>query len=285
MPDRQIALLIDGGFFLKRLPRLVREARCNTPEKIAGCLRFMCRNHIKYITGENGDRWHQHVYRIFYYDAVPYDEVAHHPLENRQVSFGKSEIARRREQLFDTLRRQRNVALRLGKVIRDGDWSITGPASRKLIATKKWVEGLDLSLLESHGVVRLNDWQQKEALRLQKLWASIENRHVKLPLKQKGVDMRIGLDIASLTLKRQVQTIVLVAGDSDFVPAAKLARREGVQFILDPMWQSVNADLFEHIDGLQSGLPKPKAADNDNVEEQVEEIGAAEVTRNSAVSP
>jgi len=225
------------------------------------------------------------VYRIFYYDAVPYDEVAHHPLENRQVSFGKSEIARRREQLFDTLRRQRNVALRLGKVIRDGDWSITGPASRKLIATKKWVEGLDLSLLESHGVVRLNDWQQKEALRLQKLWASIENRHVKLPLKQKGVDMRIGLDIASLTLKRQVQTIVLVAGDSDFVPAAKLARREGVQFILDPMWQSVNADLFEHIDGLQSGLPKPKAPDNDNVEEQVEEIGAAEVTSNSAVSP
>ncbi len=70
--------------------------------------------------------------------------------------------------------------------------------------------------------------------------------------------MRIGLDIASLTLKKQVQTIILISGDSDFVPAAKLARREGVQFILDPMWQSVNDDLFEHIDGLQSGLPKPK---------------------------
>ncbi len=48
-----------------------------------------------------------------------------------------------------------------------------------------------------------------------------------------------------------------VAGDSDFVPAAKLARREGIEFILDPLWQQVNADLFEHIDGLQSGLKKP----------------------------
>jgi len=49
----------------------------------------------------------------------------------------------------------------------------------------------------------------------------------------------------------------LIAGDSDFVPAAKLARREGLQFILDPLWQSVNDDLYEHIDGLQSGLPRP----------------------------
>ncbi|MCB1946992.1 MAG: NYN domain-containing protein [Thauera sp.] len=69
--------------------------------------------------------------------------------------------------------------------------------------------------------------------------------------------MRIGLDIASLTLKKQADTIILVAGDSDFVPAAKLARREGMEFILDPLWQQVNEDLFEHIDGLQSGLKRP----------------------------
>ena len=70
--------------------------------------------------------------------------------------------------------------------------------------------------------------------------------------------MRIGLDIASITLKKQANTIVLVSGDSDFVPAAKLARREGVTFILDPLWQNVSPDLFEHIDGLRSGFPNPK---------------------------
>jgi uncharacterized LabA/DUF88 family protein len=76
-------------------------------------------------------------------------------------------------------------------------------------------------------------------------------------LRQKGVDMRIGLDIASITLKRQADVIILVSGDADFVPAAKLARREGVQFILDPLWQNVPRDLFEHIDGLRSGFYKP----------------------------
>lgn len=38
--------------------------------------------------------------------------------------------------------------------------------------------------------------------------------------------MRIGLDIASLTLKKQVATLVLVTGDSDFVPPIVLVQRE-----------------------------------------------------------
>lgn len=78
-------------------------------------------------------------------------------------------------------------------------------------------------------------------------------------LIQKGVDMRIGLDIASITLKKQADTIILVSGDSDFAPAARLARREGVTFILDPLWQDVLPDLHEHIDGLRSGFYDPKS--------------------------
>ena len=64
--------------------------------------------------------------------------------------------------------------------------------------------------------------------------------------------MRIGVDIASMAYKKQVNQIILIAGDSDFVPAAKLARREGIDFILDPMWANIQEDLFEHIDGLKS---------------------------------
>lgn len=74
--------------------------------------------------------------------------------------------------------------------------------------------------------------------------------------RQKGVDMKIGLDIASLAYKRIVDKIILVAGDSDFVPAAKLARREGIEFILDPMHANVKPDLQEHVDGLNTRLPK-----------------------------
>ena len=80
---------------------------------------------------------------------------------------------------------------------------------------------------------------------------------IHLEIAQKGVDMRIGLDIASLAQKRLVDQIVLIAGDSDFVPAAKHARREGIDFILDPMWQPIKPSLKEHIDGLHTPCKNP----------------------------
>ena len=64
--------------------------------------------------------------------------------------------------------------------------------------------------------------------------------------------MKIGLDIASLAYQKNVDQIILIAGDSDFVPAAKHARREGIDFVLDPMWATIKDSLFEHIDGLHS---------------------------------
>ena len=73
-----------------------------------------------------------------------------------------------------------------------------------------------------------------------------------LSIRQKGVDMKIGIDITSLVLKKLADQIVLISGDSDFVPVAKLARREGLDFILDPMWASISPSLFEHIDGLRT---------------------------------
>ncbi|MEI7496951.1 MAG: NYN domain-containing protein, partial [Betaproteobacteria bacterium] len=105
--------------------------------------------------------------------------------------------------------------------------------------------------------VQLSTEQAQQLLAAHDFWQSLQAGDVALGLRQKGVDMRIAIDIASLTLKQQVSTIVLVAGDSDFVPAAKLARREGMEFILDPLWQNLNDDLFEHIDALQSGLNRP----------------------------
>lgn len=81
---------------------------------------------------------------------------------------------------------------------------------------------------------------------------------VQLDMKQKGIDIKIGVDIASLAIKKQVDKIILISGDADFVPASKLARREGIDFVLDPMWNSIHDNLYEHIDGMNSPLPKPK---------------------------
>lgn len=60
------------------------------------------------------------------------------------------------------------------------------------------------------------------------------------------------MDITTLAYEKLVDVIVLVAGDSDFVPAAKHARIKGIDFILDPLRQNVTPSLSEHIDGGQS---------------------------------
>lgn len=69
-------------------------------------------------------------------------------------------------------------------------------------------------------------------------------------MQQKGVDMRIGLDIASLSLKKHVDIIVLVTGDADFVPPMKFARREGIHLALVTLGHNVHSDLIEHADLL-----------------------------------
>lgn len=47
--------------------------------------------------------------------------------------------------------------------------------------------------------------------------------------EQKGVDMRIGLDIASFAHLRSVDRILLVSGDTDMIPAIKHARKSGLE--------------------------------------------------------
>ena len=45
---------------------------------------------------------------------------------------------------------------------------------------------------------------------------------------------------------------MLIAGDSDFLPVAKMARRNGVEFILDPMKQFTKKNLRNHVDEVES---------------------------------
>lgn len=82
--------------------------------------------------------------------------------------------------------------------------------------------------------------------------ASPANDDLELRIEQKGVDMRIGIDIAHLAYKRLIDQMILVSGDSDFVSAAELARREGLDFILDLMGAHTAAVLREHVDGVKS---------------------------------
>jgi uncharacterized LabA/DUF88 family protein len=167
------------------------------------------------------------LYRIFYYDCPPLDKKAHNPVTGKAIDFSKSKQAIYMYQYIEELKKKRKMALRLGHINAYGEWSIRPDYTKDIVSGK-----LDPKALKESDVV--------------------------YGMKQKGVDMKIGIDIATLAFKKLVGKIILIAGDADFVPAAKLARREGIDFVLDPMWSHIHPDLYEHIDGLETKCPKPK---------------------------
>ena len=227
----KVAILIDGGYFLKRLPSVRRDIDASDPEKVVGAIRQLVRNHLSQLNEiYKTENFYSLLYRCFYYDALPYGNKGQTPMTKRTINFATSETATFRNSLFEALRKQPSFALRLGEVRRrsKSSWILKSDAQKRLL----------------RGDLEVSELTDSDF---------ISNLH------QKGVDMRIGLDIASITLKRQADIIVLVSGDSDFVPAAKLARREGIIFVLDPLWHKVSNDLLEHIDVLQSGFYNPSS--------------------------
>ena len=166
------------------------------------------------------------LYRIFYYDCEPLSKRVHLPITKQNLNFEKTPQASRQQQLFKLLRKTPNVALRLGS-LSSGDWE-------------------------------LKPWVLKKLLKKEIKFSDLVDTSFRYDIHQKGVDMKIGLDIASLAYKKQVDKIVLISGDSDFIPAAKLARREGIEFILDHMGSVIKDTLHEHLDNLYTFAPSIK---------------------------
>ena len=71
--------------------------------------------------------------------------------------------------------------------------------------------------------------------------------------EQKGVDMRIGIDMANLSSNRSVELIALATNDTDCIPAMKHARRSGLQvaLITVPGYKPV-PELLAHSDFRRS---------------------------------
>lgn len=66
--------------------------------------------------------------------------------------------------------------------------------------------------------------------------------------QQKGVDMKFGLDIAVMSMKKIVDVIIIIAGDSDFTAPLKVARKEGVLVAIQPLGLPVKDELIKHSD-------------------------------------
>ena len=156
---------------------------------------------------------HAHtLHRIYFYDAAPLNQSKNRPLNGGVVNFGASPTAIHNSALHNELVRMPFLALRMGE-----------------LGFRGWA-------------LRKNALQQKSDQ------ITITADDLKPNIEQKGVDMRIGLDIAALTLKKIANIIVLVTGDSDFVPAMKFARREGAQLFLLALGAPIKTAMHEHAD-------------------------------------
>lgn len=218
----KVAILVDGGFYRKRAKFLFGE---KTPQERAEELIKYSMRHLKQ------DRFLEKetvvLYRIFYYDCPPSTKNITHPLTHKLLRLEKTELYKWMNDFFAELSTKRKVAIRKGELLESSvDYVLKHDVVKKLC----------------NGTLSLDE---------------IKETDFTIDMQQKGVDMRIGLDIASLANKKLVDQIVLIAGDSDFVPAAKHARREGIDFILDPMWQKIKPSLMEHIDGVHTPTSQP----------------------------
>ncbi|MDH5637924.1 MAG: NYN domain-containing protein [Nitrospinota bacterium] len=214
MHTGKFAILLDGAFVSRRLNiQLSRFPKAG--DVVDYCEKIKSSPRLKGLS----------LLRIYFYDAPPATEEIINPVDDSRLSLAGTDISRKNDSLIKSLQLKDDFALRLGeaslnhdlrgfKEIKKRPWMLKGNSLSEIIKQKRPILASDL----------------------------------KPHITQKGVDLRIGLDIARLSLLHLVEIIVVVTGDSDMVPALKFARREGIRVYLDYMDGAVKNELKVHAD-------------------------------------
>ncbi len=156
------------------------------------------------------------IFRVFYYNSYPYSGSLQNPISRERATHAGADFVRERVRQFEELAQKDLIAFRKG-TLRHNGWKIRERVAKELIAGRR-----ELPLQEDDIVI---DFQQK------------------------GVDIKIGLDVAWLSSRRIVEKMIIVTGDTDFVPALKHARREGVNVsIIQFAGHHLAGPLKEHSD-------------------------------------
>ena len=158
--DHTMAILVDGGFYLKRAMSLKGDI---PPEERAEELVRYCRAHAKHENAE--------IYRIFFYDCDPIDKQVYHPLHDRTFNAKKDPQYTWKKEFFKALSCKRKVAIRKGQPLE---------SSYRYVLKREVSEDL---------VKRIRDV------------GSLTDEDFVIDAQQKGVDVRIGLDLALIALK------------------------------------------------------------------------------------
>lgn len=95
----------------------------------------------------------------------------------------------------------------------------------------KEIAGFDLFAVR-RGDLKFRGFKPKRRAQRGSEGRPLTDQDFKPDFEQKGVDMRIGLDMASFAYERSVERIILVSADTDCIPAMKLVRKAGLQVVL-----------------------------------------------------
>lgn len=156
----------------------------------------------------------EELFRIYYYDCPPFEKDLRKPVSG--VKFKDEVFIRSGKEYLAGISTQDHIAYRSGE-LKFGGWTLKTSKLNEIVSTKRAVADDDFQPV----------------------------------FKQKRVDMKIGLDIAWLSIRKIVDRILLVAGDSDFIPAMKLARIEGVLITVVPLKNNITRDMREHADEVR----------------------------------
>jgi uncharacterized LabA/DUF88 family protein len=218
------AILVDGPFFIRRIRQIFPSSVHYDAKMMAD---LVWRLSAAHLFERNQPK--RHLFRIFFYDTPVSSQRVTLPVSRQSIDLSKSKEGQFRNAFQRQLQRKRKLAVRLGEPVDVDSWKLNEDAMADLLGKKISVDDLadeDFSP-DSHA---------------------------------KGIELRMGVDLATLAYKRQVQQVVLLTGDGAFSSAAELLRHEGIDVVLDPMWQNISEDLFSFIDGLRSTCPPPDRA-------------------------
>jgi len=152
--------------------------------------------------------------RIYYYDSQPLSMDLQQPISRRKFNLNVHPSYGPNVKRIAELKRKNYFAVREGRVVFRG-WKLHKSA-------------------------------------IGKPSAALTDADFSPDIQQKGVDMKIGLDIAWISYEKIVSKILVVTGDSDFIPAFKLARRNGIQVFLFTLGHGAPTELLDHADVLET---------------------------------
>lgn len=220
------AIMIDGPFFLRRI-REIFPAHIHYDHKLVADL--VWRLSAAHLYERNQPK--RHLYRIFFYDKPVLNGLLNGPIHKDSQPQGDNQLLNFQIAFHRQLQRKRKLAVRLSHSCASDHWKLTQEANQLLLANKLPFNELNNSLFTPD-------------------------------LTNQGFELKMGVDLATLAYKQQVKQVVLIMGDSSFTGAAELLRHEGIDVVLDPMWQDIPEDLFSHVDGLRSTCPAKDRVDD-----------------------